>query len=82
MITSKEICQAMDKIKNVKLKVVKVESHDSKTEEWDTSKNMYMQLVRIKSYNWKKFHKRIRLNCMTGIKLQKVNSENSGVKLN
>ena len=48
MITSKEICKAMDKIKNVKLKVAKVASNDSKTEEWDTNKNMYIQLVRIK----------------------------------
>ena len=35
-------------IKNLRLKVVKVASNDSKTEEWDTNKNMYIQLVRIK----------------------------------
>ena len=29
------------------MKVVKVTSNDSKTEEWDTNKNMYIRLVRI-----------------------------------
>ena len=49
MIISEEIRQAMDKNQNVKLKVVKVASSDSKTEQWDTDRNMYIQLVRIKS---------------------------------
>ena len=30
------------------MKFAKVANNDSKTEEWDTNKNMHMQLVRIK----------------------------------
>ena len=49
MITNKEICQAIDKNQICKVEVVKVARNDCKTEEWDTNKNMCIQLVRTKS---------------------------------
>ena len=54
------------------MKVLKVASNDSKTEEWETNKNMYIQLVRIKVTIEKRFTNA--LNCINwnGLKLVKL----------
>ena len=54
------------------MKVLKVASNDSKTEEWETNKNMYIQLVRIKVTIEKRFTNE--LNCINwnALKLVKL----------